>query len=69
MKARILVGYFDDERLKIQKSDIIEFGNGENMQGLKTIVRWTMCRAIGETEFKFPVKDPYHHGKMFEKKR
>ena len=68
MKVRILVAYFDDGRLKIQKSDIIEFGNGENMQGLKSIVKWALCEPIGDTEWKIPVLDPYHRGEYYKKR-
>ena len=59
-KVRIFQAYFENGRMKIQKSNIINFEDGENVEGLKTLIRWKYCQPVGDTRWKKPIKDPYN---------
>ena len=58
MKVRIIQAYFEKGRLKIQKTDAIEFGKQNQIEELKTLLCWMLCRPVGNTQWEKRIKDP-----------
>ena len=58
-KVRVLQAYFENGRLKIQKTDAIEFGRENQIEELKTVLSWRLCQLVGKTEWEKPVESMF----------
>ena len=59
MKVRFIQAYFENGRLKIQKTDAIEFGEKDQIEELQTLLCWRFCVPVGKTEWEKKIKDPF----------